>query len=175
VVEATPSTVFPTTSSVPVKIPLVPVKPEAERLVVEAFTEVSAETNPFSEKRLPETAVVEAFPSVVWPTTLSVPVVSTLPSVAPVAERLVVEAFEMNALVVVDRENAARVVVELVIVALNAEKLVVDAIDAANKVVVPFVTISLVNVALVAVSPVRNPFVAKKPEAERLVVEAFTV
>jgi hypothetical protein len=66
VVEATPRVVLPVTSSVPVKLPLPPVKPVAERFVVDAFVEVKFVINPLTNVNpVPDIPVVEAKPKVV--------------------------------------------------------------------------------------------------------------
>ena len=136
------------------------------------------------------------------PRTSDVPVVSVEPSVAPVAERFVVEALVIVAFVAVsDVRNpfvakkpvALRFVVEAFVVKVEPNEAPVadtDVVEATPSVVFPTtssvpvkspfppvkpVAERFVVLAFVAVSPVRKPFVAKKPEADKLVVEAFVV
>ena len=93
------------------------------------------------------------------------PVVLVLVNVAPVAERLVVEAFEIKALVVEDCENEAREVVLLVTVSLVTNALVVDERPNAARVVVPLVTVSLLIKPLAILALI----------AEKLVVDAVVI
>ncbi len=156
-----------TIPSVPDALVLSNNKLDKARLVVELFVKILLIlVKPLMNAFVTENPVAERFVVEAFE-------VKLLEAKNPDVLRLVVEAFVINAFVDDDRVNAASVVVLLVMVSLNAEKLVVEAIDAAKSVVVPFVTVWFTNVAVVPVNPEKKALVTDNPEAERLEVEAL--
>jgi len=153
--------VFPTTFNVPVKIPLLPVKPFEERFVVDALVNVA-----FVEKRDDNVAPVALKLVVEALLIVAIPVVFVFVKVAPVADKLVVLAL---------------VIVAFVIVAPVALKFVVDAFNiVAIPVVFVFVNVApvaerFVVEAFIAVNPFTNALVANNPVAERFVVLALVI